>query len=64
MTITLLSVAYLHVALLLFVIWRRQARFPDALEFLDVIFIGLTVLLWPMTFCVLACVLHAKRKSE
>ncbi len=63
MTFALLYVSYLLAAVLLFVIWRRQDKFPDVLDTIDVIFITLTVLLWPVTLSILAWMLYANSKD-
>lgn len=61
--ITYLVLAYLLMAVIVLIVWGRQDKFPDERDFIDNVFIILTVLLWPITLSILAWMLYANRKD-
>ncbi len=61
MDIYLLALAYLLVAVLLLAIGIRKDTFPDHRDCLDYITIGLLLILWPLTLCLLIWTIHFKK---
>lgn len=56
--------AYLLVAFLLCCLWAYQGHFPDHRDGIDNAIIGLLLLIWPITLCILAWALYVETKDQ